>query len=90
MGTLKPGATYIYERDGHKIYAREAGTLDRQLIGYDWDGSGDNLEGGLAKFNEERMWKEILKEAKNNPTLQDALDRAIMIYTLSKEYDNGL
>jgi len=35
MGNLKPGATYIYERNGDEIYAREFGETDRTLIGYD-------------------------------------------------------
>lgn len=36
MGTLKPGATYIYERVGNEVYAREAGAdpNTRELIGY--------------------------------------------------------
>ena len=25
MGNLKPGATYVYERDGKTVYAREVG-----------------------------------------------------------------
>jgi hypothetical protein len=31
------------------------------------------------------LWGEIHREAKTNPTLQKALDRAIMIYKLSKD-----
>ena len=34
MGTLKPGATYIYERNGDEVYAREFGYPDRKLICY--------------------------------------------------------
>jgi hypothetical protein len=33
---------------------------------------------------EDKMWGEIRQAAKTNPTLQDALERAIMIYRLSK------
>ena len=33
---------------------------------------------------EDQMWGEIRRMAKTNPTLQDALNRAIMIYQLSK------
>ena len=33
MGTLKPGATYIYERDGDTVYAREQGSTERFVIG---------------------------------------------------------
>jgi hypothetical protein len=34
---------------------------------------------------EDKLWGEIRREAKTNITLQKALDRAIMIYKLSKE-----
>ena len=33
---------------------------------------------------EAKLWGEIRRQAKTNPTLQDALDRAIMIYHLTK------
>jgi hypothetical protein len=33
---------------------------------------------------EDKMWGEIRRTAKTNLTLQDALERAIMIYQLSK------
>jgi hypothetical protein len=29
MGNLKPGATYIYERNGDEVYAREFGETHR-------------------------------------------------------------
>jgi hypothetical protein len=34
---------------------------------------------------EDKLWGEIRREARTNPTLQKALDRAIMIYKLSKD-----
>jgi hypothetical protein len=34
---------------------------------------------------DDKMWSEIRREAKTNVTLQKALDRAIMIYKLSKD-----
>jgi hypothetical protein len=34
---------------------------------------------------ENKLWGEIHREAKTNPALQKALDRAIMIYRLSKD-----
>ena len=39
MGSLKPGATYIYERDGSAIYAREFGAdpSTRRVVGYESD-----------------------------------------------------
>jgi hypothetical protein len=83
MGTLKPGATYIYERNGDEIYAREFGETKRKLIGYD----SRTLDGRPLRDHimEDKLWGEIRREAKTNITLQKALDRAIMIYRLSKD-----
>ena len=91
MGTLKPGATYIYERNGEEIYAREFGEKDRTLIGYKYEmenkpdprtNDGRQLREHIM---EDKMWGEIRRMAKTNITLQKALDRAIMIYRLSKD-----
>jgi hypothetical protein len=35
-------------------------------------------------MREDKLWGNIRREARDNPALQDALDRAIMIYNLSK------
>jgi hypothetical protein len=98
MGTLKPGAQYIYERSGREIYAREFGSADRKLIGYEYDpisGHKIDYENHDHRTNdgrplhdhitEAKMWDEIHRMAKTNSTLQKALDRAIMIYRLSKD-----
>jgi hypothetical protein len=91
MGNLKPGATYVYERNGEEIYAREVGQTDRQLIGYQYeiDSSPDPRTNDgrplIEHIRETKLWGEIHREAKTNPTLQKALDRVIMIYRLSKD-----
>jgi hypothetical protein len=36
-------------------------------------------------LQDSKMWGQIRQEAKTNPALQKALDRAIMIYRLSKD-----
>jgi len=88
MGTLKPGATYIYERDGNTVYAREFGAdpSTRITIGWDYD---PNKPGDGSKIykdaKEGRLWKNIRETAKTNPALQKTLDRAILLYNLSKE-----
>jgi hypothetical protein len=91
MGSLKPGATYIYERNGDEVYAREFGEKDRTLIGYKYEmenkpdprtNDGRPLREHIM---EDKMWGEIRRMAKTNITLQKALDRAIMIYRLSKD-----
>ena len=91
MGSLKPGATYIYERTGDEVYAREFGDTERILIGYQYEmdnkpdprtNDGRPLRDHIL---ENKMWGEIRRMAPTNPALQKALDRAIMIYKLSKD-----
>ena len=87
MGSLKPGTTYIYERNGDEVYAREMGQTDRKLIGYAHQPDPRTPDGRSLHEHilEDKMWGEIRREACTNPALQKALDRAIMIYRLSKD-----
>jgi hypothetical protein len=97
MGTLKPGATYIYERVGNEVYAREAGAdpSARQLIGYGYDPvSGHEIDYDkrtndgrplVDHIREDKLWGEIRRMARTNPTLQSELERVIMLYHLIKE-----
>ena len=95
MGNLKPGATYIHERNGDTVYVREFGAdpSTRKIAGWDYDpeeskrfdprtSDGRPLREHIL---EDKLWGEIRREARTNPTLQKALDRAIMIYRLSKD-----
>ena len=96
MGQLKPGATYIYERTGNEVYAREFGAdpADRTLVGYGYDPiTGHQIDYDSRTRDgrplhdhimEDKLWGEIRRASRTNPTLQDALERAIMIYQLSK------
>jgi hypothetical protein len=92
MGTLKPGATYIYERNGDEVYAREFGETDRTLIGYKYEIEGKldprTSDGRplIEHIREDKLWGEIRRAAKTNSALHQALDRAILIYHLSKEH----
>ena len=91
MGNLKPDVKYIYERVGEEIYAREFGKTDRKLIGYKYemenkpDPRTDDGRPLHEHMMEDKLWGEVRREARSNPTLQKALDRAIMIYKLSKD-----
>jgi hypothetical protein len=94
MGSLKPGATYIYERNGGVTYAREFGAdpSTRQVIGWNYDPTKPNFDPRTTDSRslhehimEDKLWGDIRREARTNLTLQKALDRAIMIYKLSKE-----
>jgi hypothetical protein len=101
MGALKPGTTYIYERADGVVYARESGSdpSTRQVIGYESGKEYDPITGHKINYDkrtsdgrplhdhmmEDKMWGEIRRMAPTNPALQKALDRAIMIYRLSKD-----
>jgi hypothetical protein len=91
MGTLKPGATYIYERNGEEIYAREIGSTERKLIGYQYEKEIDpRTPDGRPLYEhlrEDKLWGEIRRAAPSNPALQKALDRAILIYKMTKDYE---
>lgn len=95
MGSLVPGATYIYERNEGTVYAREIGAhpSTRKEIGHDYSTYEesrliDSAVGGMktrhSRMMEDKLWGEIRRAARTNPTLQDALDHAIMIYQLTK------
>jgi hypothetical protein len=87
MGSLKPGATYVYERDKDTVYAREIGAdpSTRKEIGYNFDPRTSDGRPLFDHMKESKMWGEIHREARTNIALQKALDRAIMIYRLSKD-----
>ena len=87
MGNLKPGATYVYERNEGTVYAREIGAdpSTRKEIGYTYDPRTEDGRPLHDHIQDSKLWGEIRREAKTNITLQKALDRAIMIYKLSKD-----
>jgi hypothetical protein len=93
MGSLKPDTKYIYEKADGVTYAREFGATDRTVIGWDYDPvNGHQYDSRTPDgtplhehLKEAQLWGNIRREAKTNITLQKALDRAIMIYKLSKD-----
>ena len=86
MGQLTPGATLIYERDGGIVYAREAGAdpSTRREIGHTYDPRTQDGKPLHEHIMQSKLWGDIHRAARTNPTLQDALDRVIMIYHLTK------
>jgi hypothetical protein len=91
MGSLKPGATYIYERDGGVVYAREFGAdpSTRQVHGWDFDPEEakrfDPRIAATADLADHNEWIKIRLAGKTNPTLQTAIDRVKLLYKLSIE-----
>lgn len=82
MGTLTPGATYIYERDGNTVYAREFGKTDRRVVGYNMPKQRDPLQYDIIQT---QLWQDIVEAGKTNPALQKTLDRAVLIYQTIKD-----
>lgn len=75
----------IYESPdgGITVYERDPGSTDRRLT----EESKRRHDEMYATMQENKLWGAIRRAAKTNPALQDALDRAIVIYELSK--NNG-
>jgi hypothetical protein len=85
MGNLKPGAQYIYERADGVTYAREFGSTERHPVGWEFDPRTSDGRPLRDSIMDSKLWGEIRRAAPTNPALQKALDRAIMIYRLSKD-----
>jgi len=90
MGSLKPGATYIYERQGGTVYAREMGAdpSTRVEIGYDWelDSNPSRVKGAsLDSVRENQLWYNIRRASMDNEELKNLLERAKILYYLSKK-----
>ena len=85
MGSLKPGATYIYERNDGIIYAREHGAdpATRFVVGYESGQDYDTVQ-ALTGIKEDRLWNEIRQATRTNPALQEAMNRVKVLYELSK------
>ena len=90
MGSLKPGATYIYERNGEEIYARESGKTERTMIGYQYENKVDpRTHDGRPLYEhmkEDQLWGNIRIAARTNTALQEAMKNVILIYHLSKDH----
>jgi hypothetical protein len=85
MGSLKPGATYIYEKADGVTYAREFGKTERKAVGWDYDPRTNDGRPLHDHIMEDKMWSEIRLAARTNPALQEALDRVKVLYELSKD-----
>ncbi len=90
MGSLIPGATYVYEHHEGTVYAREfdADPNTRQPIGWEHPIDPRTSDGRSLHDHmmEDKLWGEIRRAAKTNEALQSALDRAILVYHLSKDH----
>ena len=79
MGSLKPGATLIYERANGVITAREFGSTEKRVIGYDVSTGPEQIH--LSE------WNDILKASEDNSALREAIERVKIIYNLSRPHE---
>jgi hypothetical protein len=91
MGSLKPGATYVYERHEGTVYAREFGAdpNTRQPIGWEHPIDPRTSDGRPLHDHimEDKLWGEIRRASRTNEALHEALERVKILYYLGK--DNG-
>lgn len=77
----------IFERVDDLIYERDMGSSQRTLIAASQSDQSSTL---IERVKEDKLWGEIRRAAQTNITLREALNHAIMIYKLSKEYKDGI
>jgi hypothetical protein len=82
MGNLKPGVKYVYEHDDGITYAREFGVPHGKRFEI---GRTIKKQSLIDDLREQKLWGDIHRAAKTNPLLQEALERAILIYHLSEK-----
>lgn len=81
-GKLEPGVSYVYEKADGITYARKVGDPPdaRFEIGREYDSEKLHKE-----LMDAKLWGKIHRAAESNPALQEALDRAKVIYELSRQ-----
>lgn len=84
MGTLTPGATYIYERSDGIIYAREFGKTERHVVGYE---SGGDYN--LYKSHNRMLTKlnEVVEMCETDPAMRELLDQLFVLYNLKRTHE---
>jgi hypothetical protein len=82
MGSLTPGATYIYESPdgGETVYAREAGSTERRMIG-----QSTRAKSLINEIRENQLWGDIRRMAETDPAMAELLERAKVYYYLKNE-----
>ena len=71
---------------GNTVYSREHGSDQRELLSTH-DARTHDGRPLHEHLMESKLWGNIRRAAETNPALQDALERAIMIYKLTKTHE---
>jgi hypothetical protein len=82
MGNLKSGATYIYESPdgGDTVYAREAGSTERVMIG-----QNTRAKSLMDQIQEDKLWGNIRRMSENDAGMAELLERVKIYYHLKKQ-----
>ncbi len=88
MGSLTPGATYIYERSEGIIYAREFGAdpSTRRVVGYESGADYDPYKSGPTKRMLSEL-NEVVKMCETDPAMRELLDQLFVLYNLKKTHE---
>jgi len=86
MGSLTPGAKYIYEQVDGVTYSREAGAPPNTRVEIGRTLDSQYIDKQIA---EKSLWREIHLAATSNPALQEAMERVKIIYYLSNDAKNA-
>ena len=78
MGTLKPGATYVYERVDDRIYAREFGETKRQMVGWT-----TTVSPAMREYASEM--NQVLLMCETDLEMRELLERLFVVYNLKKQ-----
>lgn len=81
---------------GKTVYARNPGTIEKMRIDSNGNlGIGTTAPGQILSTSslhdqmmEDKLWGNIRRAAKTNPTLQEALERVKVTYYLTKDYED--
>jgi hypothetical protein len=84
MGTLTPGATYIYERSEGIIYARRFGETERIVVGYE---SAKDYDRTAANSRIMSELNEVVRMCETDPAMKELLDRLFVLYNLKKTHE---
>ena len=82
MGSLTPNASLVYEHVDGITFARERGApvSSRVEVGRTYDRM--KLD---EQLKDDQLWGNIRRAALTNPALQEAIDRVIIVYELSRQ-----
>ena len=76
---FNPGVTYIYESVNGRIYAREFGSTERQIVGYD-----SSYQHTAERRYYMNQMNEILTMCESDSAMRELLDQLFVLYNLKK------